>query len=1079
MLACAAAFLGIGAPAASAAAEAQPSYSYTTTFGKGKLSKAFRSRNSIAVDSTGKIFATDGNLGFTRVYSPDPVAGGVLLTSIDTNGPGFYADDVAVDPSTDVLYGQDVGISPSIRRFNSDGQPTPTYTLESGFELPPGEGFAIDPTTHDILVADPGAEGVRRYDTSGTLLETIPSPGMGPQRIAIAADGSIYLSQEGNPVVLHLSGAGALLAEIDTGEVQAMVVNADGDLVVAASGRLKTYSPGGQLRSEASSPTGGEISLAVDSASGRLYGYTGSSINVYDTATQPGADGLTVSDVTGHSVHVSAEADPGAPLPAGSEAHFEYSSDGGKTWQSTPSQVLSGPATVEADITGLLANFDYQMRFTASNDQASHTLEAVPFTTPSIAPELATGSATDISETSAVLTGTVNPDGNQTTWYFEYGVTSAYGSRSPEGSEAVAGNGRVSRGFSRTIAGLQPGTTYHFRIVAKNSIGVTEGADRTFTTKGLGETVIRGYEQVTPVDKQGVPLDPRIGFQVKDDGSAIAYINRNGKLGSPQYSFAMSRRGPTDWESGIDLSVPLNVTSATPVLDAQIVAGTTIAISSDFSHEFVATNRRLTPGAIEGGTNLYRVDVDSHSYDLVASSPSADGLIDFIAQSRGADTYSGGAPDFSWIVFRSEVPLVAGAPSNALYRWSEEEGLEVVSILPDGEASSVVATGTKHPVVRAVSVDGTRIYFAVASASEVGVFLHEVGKPTKAVSVSHIPGDPATPKGARILSASKSGRYLFFYSQFDKLTSDASGQLGDVYRYDASDESLRYLGAQTEAAQGILNQGDGSVGTIGVSDDGSTFYFRGPQEVTTKVWRDGVLATVTPDGLKGPWGYPSVSANGRYFAYEVGGNPPGPIYLYDADTGDTSCVTCLTDGSQGGGELPQSEHFVSNQIPRTVTDSGQVFYTTGARMVAADVNGKTDVYMYQDGGNSLISPGNGPFDAGFADVSADGSDVFFVTGQKLVGRDNDETPDIYDARIGGGLASQSPPPPQECLRDDCKATPGAGPELPFGGSEALSGPGNVAAGRHCGKGRKSRKVKGKIRCVKKHRANKKGKGGNR
>src|SRR6185312_9282988 len=125
-------------------------------------------------------------------------------------------------------------------------------------------------------------------------------------------------------------------------------------------------------------------------------------------------------------------------------------------------------------------------------------------------------------------------------------------------------------------------------------------------------------------------------------------------------------------------------------------------------------------------------------------------------------------------------------------------------------------------------------------------------------------------------------------------------------------------------------------------------------------------------------------------------------------------------------------------------------------------------YAYRDGVRRLVSPGNAPFDASLLDISNNGRDVFLTTAQKLVGRDTDESTDVYDARRGGGLPAQSPPPSQVCLRDDCKATPSSGPELPFGGSESLSGPGNVEAKRAkaCKKGFKARRVKGKNRCVK-------------
>ena len=63
--------------------------------------------------------------------------------------------------------------------------------------------------------------------------------------------------------------------------------------------------------------------------------------------------------------------------------------------------------------------------------------------------------------------------------------------------------------------------------------------------------------------------------------------------------------------------------------------------------------------------------------------------------------------------------------------------------------------------------------------------------------------------------------------------------------------------------------------------------------------------------------------------------------------------------------------------------------------------------MYQDGEVQLISPGTGKHNATLADVSADGSDVFFITDEQLVGQDRDDQLDMYDARIGGGIAAQS------------------------------------------------------------------------
>ncbi len=96
-------------------------------------------------------------------------------------------------------------------------------------------------------------------------------------------------------------------------------------------------------------------------------------------------------------------------------------------------------------------------------------------------PSAATGAATKVTNSTAVLNGTINPNGHATQYDFVYGPTTAYGATStvrtvPAGTKAVA--------VSRAITGLTPGTTYHYRISAASSGGVVGGADRSFTTTG-------------------------------------------------------------------------------------------------------------------------------------------------------------------------------------------------------------------------------------------------------------------------------------------------------------------------------------------------------------------------------------------------------------------------------------------------------------------------------------------------------------------------------------------------------------------------------------------------------------------
>jgi hypothetical protein len=1079
--ACVALLFAIFAPVASAAPTATQGLGYLTSFGGGEFANSGQEGAAVSVDgSTGNIIVANEYTFSVMVFAPDTGTGGTLLTSF----PAVLPAVTAVDSATGDVYVLESGGATSVTRFVSDGAPTPTYTQDPGFaptELPGSNGvtggLAVDPTTHDVLVSSSTGAVSRIDGTTGALISSF-TVRPNSNRLAVAPDGSIYVLQQSYdqvgvaPGVQHLSSSGALLGELSvSGTPSDIAINPVTGVVVvsytpSAGGglRLKGFSPTGSATFETVSPELGGFGLAIDGTSGRLYNFDGFDVNTFIPATYPGAEMPVLSALTTTSAHVSAEADPGAGPPAESLARFEYSADNGATWTSTPNQPLSGPATVEADLTGLSPNVDYLVRFVASNSLTSHTTDAKAFTTVGIPAETETGSATDVAETSAVLNGSINPVGLQTTYHFEYGTSTAYGSRAPVGIDAVAGNGRANRIFSRTIVGLAPGTTYHYRLVTQNSAGVNQGVDRTFTTAPAGSNVVRAYEQVTPVDKRGAALDARIGFQASPDGSGFSYLTRAGENGSPLFARSLSLRGELDWNGGISLDPPLNSGRA-------LIAATTLAVSSDSAHAFVATNRDLTGGGIELGLNLYVFDVATGSYSLVGSSNAGGALMSFVTLQSG-NKFIGGASDFSWVEFISPSPLIPGAPANALYRWSASGGLEVQSELPGGPAS--VTLNSFFVRSRSVSDDGSRSYFTVQAEPEAGVYLRAGGQ-TKAISVSQVPGDPTTPQPAQLMGVSRDGRYAFLFSFLTPLTADAPGEPGDLYRYDAADGSLEYLGAQVSPAFDGVGQPEAP---LDVSDDGRAVYF-GSAARTTEVWRDGVVKTVYPSPV-GPGFRKSMSPNGRYFFFGIPGpqepvdGRTGPAYVYDADTDQLSCVSCLSDGTPVEGRPPEGEKFASNRTPQAVTDAGQVFFSTLERLVATDVNGKSDVYVYQDGKASLISPGNAPFDAAFADISEDGSNVFFSTEQKLVGQDNDQSSDFYDARINGGLAKQNPPPPQECLRDDCKATPNGGPELPFGGSEALSGTENVRgeARKRCGKGRHARKVKGKQRCVKQSKAKK-------
>jgi len=99
-------------------------------------------------------------------------------------------------------------------------------------------------------------------------------------------------------------------------------------------------------------------------------------------------------------------------------------------------------------------------------------------------PSALTTSAASIGRTKAKLQGVVNPHGAATTYRFEYGTTTAYGTKVPIPDESV-GSGTEPVPATELVEGLLPGTTYHFRLIATGAGITRHGEDLEFTTPTL------------------------------------------------------------------------------------------------------------------------------------------------------------------------------------------------------------------------------------------------------------------------------------------------------------------------------------------------------------------------------------------------------------------------------------------------------------------------------------------------------------------------------------------------------------------------------------------------------------------
>lgn len=167
------------------------------------------------------------------------------------------------------------------------------------------------------------------------------------------------------------------------------------------------------------------------------------------------------------------------------EYHFEYEGPGVTGKQSTPTVVLSAADftahSVSAQVTSLQPSMIYHFLLVATyGGKAVAGATTQTFMTHAVtAPSATTLAAEGLKETEATLKGTVDPGGEATEYFFEYGTGSGYGQTTEKATVSASGG---NQGVSATLKGLIPGTEYHFRLVAKNKQGPAEGLDHSFKT---------------------------------------------------------------------------------------------------------------------------------------------------------------------------------------------------------------------------------------------------------------------------------------------------------------------------------------------------------------------------------------------------------------------------------------------------------------------------------------------------------------------------------------------------------------------------------------------------------------------
>lgn len=193
-------------------------------------------------------------------------------------------------------------------------------------------------------------------------------------------------------------------------------------------------------------------------------------------------------------------------------------------------------------------------------------------------PSATTGAASSVTQTSATVSGTVDPQGMATTYRFEYGTSSSYGLLT---AEVDAGSGTGAVDASANLTGLTNDTTYHYRLVATNAAGVTRGSDRTLKTDARP-----GPPGATTGSARSVsPVAARLSASIGPNGRATTYHFEYGTTTS--YSERTADASAGSGQSARAVSAGISGLSPNTRYHYRVVAGNDAGVTRGRDRSFV------------------------------------------------------------------------------------------------------------------------------------------------------------------------------------------------------------------------------------------------------------------------------------------------------------------------------------------------------------------------------------------------------------------------------------------------------------------------------------------------------------
>lgn len=1106
---------------------ATPSGGNGTAAGNGALKVPLGGALGVAIDQdTGDLYISDVGNFRVNVYSGD----GAFLRSfgqdVVSSGPGDNGSgyEICVAANGDVCKAGTSGAGP--------GQLAGARSIA----VSPPDG---NPATGTVFVADETNQRVVTYGLAGTAPSSFGSAANFTlaRRVAVDSRGIVYVSdgeqqidrydsQNANgggvgflasieaPPLLPNNHNGIVGLQVDpdldgvgpeTDALYALITpSSDGDTVIQQYGPLNP--PGLTAAPSAIDAVNGATAqfnivfgLGLDISSGRLFvstqyppggpfqiGKIKAGVYVLDAAGGPPTASIgSVDAVTSRSATVHATVDPNGPPDVA--YRLEYSTDG-VSWKRTAETLVGRqetPQAIDAVLdppgTGLLPGTLYHVRLVATKSFMPPVVtSALTFTTSTSAPQVETVGSPVRTTTTAWLEGRVNPLGVTTTYHFEYGAQGPCDANPCQSTAPVAvGSGTTIRLVSQSIAGIAPGTVYHYRLVADNGNpgSPAAGEDMTVTTRSSAALSHgrfagppgsdRAWEQVSLAETSGNPVQGGMAFS--DDGGRAVYSLPGGTpitdTGSA-FNQYFAERTPSGWQSRKFLAPRSEI--AGPNWAPPFVPG-------DLSTLFTLNNN-VTTGAISfwrlvpGGTNQRLLDTNESAYGgfFLASD---DGSRDLVVLKGPADPLH---------------PAPAGIPN---FYDVTDGSPQLVSLLPGDQIAPCGVTGLPpnwpRRVNRMVSPDGSLLAFSSLQGGctlspSLQLYLRDI----PAGSTSRVSSPPLSGPTCNAFFSKQTPGAVFFTTA-SRLVAEDTAPLSstctdgnDVYRYEVESEDLECV---TCAVPGLAAE----VASSAVSEDGSHVYFGSARAltrgaVTPAVYRVDVasedLAYVAPASSAGavndnPEFGNALNPDGDVFMFRSDASALNPVngpqnggtfqfYRYDDRDRSLTCVSCPQNGSTPDEEAvnrlqtPGSSQTGTNVGPLAADGETLIFLTPNS-LLSADQNTAiggqgpeigNDLYEWRDGRQLLVSDGLtswpdvsvGPTPNG---ISPSGRDVYFTVSAQYTPDALDSYNRLYDARIGGGI--EFPQAPKPCPLEVCQGTPKGAPAAPPLGSKSFTGAGNV------------------------------------